>query len=60
MHPIAQVIFHYSLLTDRGSIQGELRKPQVDIYTPGTSTETVHIENGVKYTVSSRGYNSYI
>eukprot|EP01127_Copromyxa_protea_P002152 TRINITY_DN12042_c0_g1_i1.p1 TRINITY_DN12042_c0_g1~~TRINITY_DN12042_c0_g1_i1.p1 ORF type:complete len:385 (+),score=63.48 TRINITY_DN12042_c0_g1_i1:1-1155(+) len=37
------------ILIQRGVIQGELRKPVTDQYTLGTSTETIHVENSVKY-----------
>jgi hypothetical protein len=34
-----------------GSIEGELRVPQMEDFTPGQSSETIHTENNVKYCV---------
>lgn len=34
-----------------GKIQGELRTPRVVVLTPDRPTETIHIENGIKFCV---------
>lgn len=44
----------FLLIFDSGPIEGELRKPKIDSYTPDQSSETLHIENGIKFKVRKK------
>jgi len=50
----AEVLGCRSTLNDQGGISGVYREPQVEVIFGSSETETIHIENGIRYKLDPR------